>query len=100
MLERSAAPDLQALLFEDCRCANTFEGQVDRSLAHGASAMRDASRNGDKLARSDKDIPVPKFDDQLSVNSDEGLVGVRMTVPAKLFGHDAHPNLMIVHFAK
>ena len=59
-----------------------------------------SGRHGDELARPNDYLSIGKFDDEIPVHAVEGLVRVRMAMPAKLLGHDAHPDLVIIHLGE
>ena len=61
----------------------------------------DGSRgHGYKLSRSHHNLPILKFNDQFAIHPEKRFIRRRMLVPAELLGHDAHPYLVIVHFAE
>ena len=58
--------------------------------------MPGSLRDGQELAWTQSDFAIHELDHQLTVDAEEGLVGIRMAVPWEGFGHDAQADLMIV----
>lgn len=58
--------------------------------------MQGSSGHGDQLTRPNHNFPILKLDDQLAIDGDEGLVRIRVPVPAELLRHHAHSDFMVI----
>lgn len=52
------------------------------------------------MARLHDNLATVELDDQFALDAEECLVRIWMLMPPILFGHHAHPDLMIVDAAK
>src|SRR3954462_8727179 len=82
-------------ILEDRVCARALKDEIDRPLARWTGAVERARRYGDELPRLHHHLAVREFDDKLAVDAEEGLVRVRVPMPAVSPGHDAHADLVI-----
>ena len=62
--------------------------------------MKLAGGHRHELARTYHDFALGEFNDQFTVYSDKGFVGIRVPVPIEWFSHNAHSDLMIVDRTK
>ena len=58
--------------------------------------MECSCRNCHELSRSYNNLPVRELDNQLSVDAEEGLIAIGMSMPREVSGHDAHSNFVVV----